>query len=349
MPPLERLRAGIITVIAAALLSWGTTLWLKTRTFDPVNMPVVMGTGKIQTVQFEINLREVYQVDLSVDHDSVCSRVGYTDERWRVYRLRSGTPKKRELQASSEDPRQEGWFIYGFGASPGKYELEWEAPDEPACLNEGHPRLHIFTDSEGYRRAVGLIQFVCVPLGAAGIILVLRGLASWLLGSLWKRRSLRIFPDMVLRNVFSVRRHRPSRLVAELPHFGLFWGCILIILMFMVIILPSRLKFRGLLVNFGNTSVAVWQESPSTETLGVYIDCPGGFYVNGKRLAREELRAKLNEELGKRIVWTVYLEADEQCAFGEAVYAMDTIQGLGARLIWLTPRTRAELNLQKTR
>jgi hypothetical protein len=85
-------------------------------------------------------------------------------------------------------------------------------------------------------------------------------------------------------------------------------------------------------------------ESPWAETLGVYVDGLGQFYVNGRAVAREDLRAKLQEELGRRAVWTVYFEANEDCTFMNATYTFDTIQGLGAKVVWITPRIRQELN-----
>jgi biopolymer transport protein ExbD len=196
----------------------------------------------------------------------------------------------------------------------------------------------------------GLAQYAFLCLGAAGIVLVLRGLSLWLLGPPENRQSLRIFPDLVLRNVLPLRRHRPMALVNEPPHyillsyFPLFYCWMLNISMFLFMV-DTPLTPRGFTVNFGKPRVALWQNSPVTETLGVYVDCPA-FYVNGQRAEREELRAKLKEELGKRIVWTVYLEARDDCRFSDAVYAMDAIHELGGKLVWLTPRTREEINRQ---
>ena len=42
------------------------------------------------------------------------------------------------------------------------------------------------------------------------------------------------------------------------------------------------------------------------------------------------------------MVWSVYYEADRETLFGDTVYTIDTIQGLGARVIWITPRMREE-------
>jgi hypothetical protein len=35
--------------------------------------------------------------------------------------------------------------------------------------------------------------------------------------------------------------------------------------------------------------------------------------------------------------------ADEGCLYADAIYSIDTVQGLGANLIWITPRVRKEL------
>jgi biopolymer transport protein ExbD len=87
----------------------------------------------------------------------------------------------------------------------------------------------------------------------------------------------------------------------------------------------------------------VWARSPWAETLGVYVDARGQFYVNGEPVARKELRSKLKEELGKRMVWTVYFQADEASRFGDTAYTIDTVQGLGAKFEWITPEVRKEL------
>jgi biopolymer transport protein ExbD len=189
------------------------------------------------------------------------------------------------------------------------------------------------------------IQFACLSLGAAGVMAVLQGMSSWLVRPLSRGRSLMVFPDLILRNVIPLRRHRPMPVMNELPDFPLFYCYILSILIF-VSMSSGPLMPRGFLVNFGKPSAAIWQQSPSTETLGVYVNGPSEFYVNGKLVAREELRVTLMQELGKRIVWTVYLEAQENTRFADSVYAMETIQELGARLVWLTPRTREEFDRQ---
>jgi hypothetical protein len=91
----------------------------------------------------------------------------------------------------------------------------------------------------------------------------------------------------VLGSVFPVQRHRPTPLIKDLPNFGLvhssfFLGLIII---FMILTPPTS---KGLLVNLKERN-RVARQSLSSETLGAYVDGKEQFYVNGKRIRREEL------------------------------------------------------------
>ncbi len=68
----------------------------------------------------------------------------------------------------------------------------------------------------------------------------------------------------------------------------------------------------------------------------------GAFYVNGEVVKRADFEAKLREELSHRAEWTVYVEADFETQFADTVYAIDTIQGLGGKVVWITPQMRKE-------
>ena len=66
-----------------------------------------------------------------------------------------------------------------------------------------------------------------------------------------------------------------------------------------------------------------------------------------KQQRREhELRSRLEEGLSGRGVCVVYFEADDNCLYMDAVYAIATIQCLGAKMIWITPKTREEWKSQ---
>jgi len=154
---------------------------------------------------------------------------------------------------------------------------------------------------------------------------------------------LRIFPEMELRNVVPLQRHRPLALFSAPLDFGIAWGSVLMVVAFIFYRgLLMHAPAQGLWVGFSKGNVAQVSESPWKDTLGVYIDRKGRFLVNGQQVDHQSLPLKLQAELGKRMVWTVYFEADNATSFKETVYAIDTIQGLGAKAIWITPKMREE-------
>ena len=98
----------------------------------------------------------------------------------------------------------------------------------------------------------------------------------------------------------------------------------------------------GLPIDFPKHYAATGGKSPWPETVGVYVDALRRFHLNGELTKPENLEQKLKEELNRRIVWTVYVEADRDSVFEDTVHVMDTIQGLGAKVFWITPRMREE-------
>jgi len=77
------------------------------------------------------------------------------------------------------------------------------------------------------------------------------------------------------------------------------------------------------------------------------VDGDSQVYVDSRRIPSEwaageaeELEAKLKEELSRQMVLVgLYFEADYDCL--SWMHSRDrTIQGLGAKVIWITPKTR---------
>ena len=154
---------------------------------------------------------------------------------------------------------------------------------------------------------------------------------------------LRIFPEIPLRYSLAFRQFRPAVKRPELPDFGMYWGWIMMVQLIGFWIMPPRIP-TGLLVRVPSLYVAERPRAPESESLGVYVGAGGRYYVNGQAVAREQLRARLQEELSHRSLWIVYFEGDEDVAYGQVVYAVETIRGLGAQAYFLSPRIRAEFN-----
>jgi biopolymer transport protein ExbD len=347
MAPKTLLKAGLAAIAIAVAAAWGTSAWLKTRVFAPVDQAISLEAGQIESGEFEINLRADYSVYVAVDYSvddyypERCHSEKLDGARWKVYRIGGGEQaKKRELWASAEELRKRGFRGDEFHADTGTYQLEWEVPARAQCLNGRHPRLRVTTSVEDYARNCYLILNLCVSVGSVGGALLLAALIGWIRGVLAERPPLRMFPGMVVRNVIPPQRHRAMALIKEPPNFGLVWGSVLYVLfvIFSGMLMPRMAK--GLFVDIREQDTVMTQKSPWAETLGVYVDGHGKYAVNGQAVAREKLRPKLEEELGRRMVWTVYFEADRDCAFMDATYAFDTIQGLGAKVVWITPGMR---------
>jgi len=186
-----------------------------------------------------------------------------------------------------------------------------------------------------------------VSLAGAGGLLICRAGGRAFVQRWESNRSLRIFPGMALANVLPWHRHRPFPLPALLPNFGLIYGAVLWILVFLFMVLEEPRHYTGLQIELRTRDSVVWQRSPWPETLSVYLGPGERYFINGRIVAKEALRANLQEELNRRMVWTVYFEADGVVLNMDAIYAMDTIQGLGAKLIWITPKVREELEKRR--
>ena len=187
------------------------------------------------------------------------------------------------------------------------------------------------------------IQFFAVSLGSAGFVSIVRGLDRALAKNLPARTLPRIFPELKLRNVTAWNKRSPSHslIPAMLNAFSVSWICVLMsqIILFMAF---QPEPFQGLWVSWEKRSQISAVESPWSRTMSVYVRSPGQFFVNGEVVTRERLEGTLREELGHRAEWTVYVEADPDTRFMDTVYVIDTIQGLGGKVLWITPRTRAE-------
>lgn len=353
MPPKTLAKVGLIALALALLFPWSYGYWLEKRTFEPLDKPVSLEPGKIQTEDFELNLREDYSVRIELDYsaddwnEGKCPFRLWTDVDWKVYRLTGRAIKIGELWASSAEILKGGDIPDGFHGKPGKYRLEWSVPSASACLNARHPRVHVYASSSEYEQFNAYIVFVCIFLAGTGILLILRALGTWIFGHFFNKRPPRMFPEMALRNAIPLKRHQPMALICDMSNFRAIWGGILFLcLTFSLMLTP--LTPKGLLVDFRKQRAVVVEKSPWTETISVYVDARKGFLVNGQPVKREELEAKLKEELSGQMVWTVYFEADYDCLFMGATSAIDTIQGLGAKVIWITPKMREEWKQKNT-
>jgi biopolymer transport protein ExbD len=194
-----------------------------------------------------------------------------------------------------------------------------------------------------YDELAPVLFWFSISLAGAGALLISRS-AFRVLARRWEPdRDLRIFPGVVLRNVFPRIRHRPTLYIVQMPNFGLIYGAVLWILILLFAIVREPHHYYGLPIELRTDNYVIGGKSPWQETLGVYLAVGEKYYINGRPVPRGALGASLQQELSHRMVWTVYFEADPDTMYMDAIYAMDTIRGCGAKLVWITPRVRKEL------
>ena len=178
-------------------------------------------------------------------------------------------------------------------------------------------------------------------------MLLLRAIWIWIQRSLIKQKMLRMVPEMELVYLPRFRKHKPPKALGSLTDIGPAWfGAVSVVAAIFGAIFLQGPRVKGLPILLFKPPIARF-ESPATETLGVYVDRHDEYFVNGEHVERGKLRDKLSEELGRRVVWAVYVEADMSSTYRETVDAIDTIKGLGARAVWITPRMREEWKKDK--
>jgi hypothetical protein len=66
---MRRRKTGLIgfILVLVGVSAYGTSvLWLKTRTMDPVNIPILMTVGHVRTREFKLNVDMPYAIDIEV-------------------------------------------------------------------------------------------------------------------------------------------------------------------------------------------------------------------------------------------------------------------------------------------
>ncbi len=76
---------------------------------------------------------------------------------------------------------------------------------------------------------------------------------------------------------------------------------------------------------------------PWLKPLVLRIDAEERWFLDGEPITPEDFPAALKKSLSRRPDWFVYLEADPELEYRIPARAMDTIQGLHAKVILMPP------------
>jgi hypothetical protein len=164
VPRLVSFSAAVI--VSALVIPQVYRLWLETRSFVALDMPVSLSTGSVRTPDIPVNLGGWYHMAVWVDSDfSGCwtgvSQLAFVSQT-TVY------SNGRVIESSEGRDRYLGHF---YAAGKGHYQVTSQITSDPTCFNAGHPRIGVWTDSGPYvslynemRNAGVVIAIVCVGL-----------------------------------------------------------------------------------------------------------------------------------------------------------------------------------------
>lgn len=327
-------RISLCLILGSIGLFFCSVRWLAPHPNVAFEMPVSLSPGHVITGNFSVAPDSLYYIDIEFDEPSQvrasCKPSSVLSTRWVL------TSEGGEQQHGSSPWEDTGLTIADL-YSKTRYAFDVEILPGASCLNAGHPRLKVQNHPYPSDLYVALTLLPVVLVGT-GFALLIPPYIRWRSA---KIEETRMIPDMVLRSVLPITRHKALATIHGMPHWGLFCGAVLWVLVFIFMIFgPQPLK--GLFVSWKKQDAAVAEKSPWPDAIEVYIHVPARFFVNSEEVDRNDLRSKLIEQLGRRAEWSVYFEADANTTYMDAVYAIDVIQGSGAKLIWVTPKMREQ-------
>lgn len=328
-------RFSVCLMLGGIGLFFGSVHWLAPHPNVALEMPVSLSPGHVITGNFSVAPDSLYYIDIEFDEPSQvrapCKPRSVLSTRWVL------TSERGKREHGSSPWEDTGLTIADLYSEKQRYAFDVEILPGASCLNAGHPRLKVQTHpypSDSYVAST----LLSVVLFGAGLALLIPPYITWRYA---KIEETRMIPDMVLRSVLPITKHKALAPIQGMPHWGLFCGAVLWILIFVFMIFGPQ-PSNGLFVSWKKRDAVVSEKSPWPDTVAVYIHVPARFFVNSEEVDRNDLRSKLIEQLGRRVEWTVYFEADANTSYMNAVYAIDVIQGSGAKLVWVTPKMREQ-------
>jgi hypothetical protein len=184
-----------VALILSGLCSYvGTVAWYRTRTWYPLDVPVVLTVGHVGTPEFTLNLRENFAIQLDVDRrvpKEVMERVLGTGD------LLSSKPAElhgfklawtlssdgRVLKQEISDGHNQGYWgsrtgrLLGyFQAEKGKrYRVDFDVLEDGSELAVYHPRLKVCVDLfalDGYAIGEGITELALLAVAGLGAALL---------------------------------------------------------------------------------------------------------------------------------------------------------------------------------
>jgi len=353
---------GIFGVVVGVVSFAATRHWYDSQHFVVVDKPVSLGPGHIKTGNFQIQIKGSY--DISIESELPyfsynCLLYQVLKTRWVV---RQGGRVIAHLESAGyewEEPGAPitGTNLFSFDADPGTYNLDVEQLADGRCLDAGKPRIRVFLsggDRAEYDDLNARLELVALLSFSVGLIFLFAYCFARLrLGphlfpltpALSERKpawgitglQLRRFPPQSVWSMNPVKNLPTVALVCSLT-----WFIWLVPMWIIYAAGQTRIGSRGLLVSIPRKRVPVSANPVGLTAPLIRIDSMRRVYLNYKQTTREDLPKKLEQELRSLPTPVVYFDADSDIPFMDAAWALDIIQGLGAKTILITPGSKAQ-------
>jgi biopolymer transport protein ExbD len=336
---------GIVLILLGLATYGSIQYWMMTRTFVPVDMPVSLATGHIKTGPFPINLRDVYSIWIDLDEnaqsDATCNAYSSLRTRWVLYRSGQAAEKW-------DYPVLLGTYLEGFYAQKGTYEVDVEVISDASCLNPAHPRLRVTAGKGEYQEEFSPLMWLSVLCIGAGIgLLALFGISQ---RSREGAQAASLNGSQSVVQYFQWAQKLPLKAaLSGLPSFGLVCSLLLswLVMFHMAFHQVGRFHSKGIGTSVMQHVPLAQNSGRWTEPLVLSVRASGPgllptLYLNSKLLSWEELDSALKVELSTRSVWIVYVEADSNVSWQDALRAIDAARGLQAKVVLLTSRPESK-------
>lgn len=159
-------KLGIALILGGIGWFLGHAYWITTRKRIPLDVPISLSRGHIETDDFQVNLASGYDVEIEVENTAALPNLECL--MWGCYespaalraRWTLSSTRGRPEGSGSTDQTNGGSGLIGtvgrkigyFRSSGGRYRLDLDVLSDTAMLNAGNPRLKVEADGNGYNR-----------------------------------------------------------------------------------------------------------------------------------------------------------------------------------------------------
>ncbi|ABF43146.1 hypothetical protein Acid345_4146 [Candidatus Koribacter versatilis Ellin345] len=183
-------RVGLLILLAGAILFAGSTYWMNTRDYRPLDSEFSFAPGKAQ-YSFDVNMNGVYDFGFAIKDTVIgeerirCLLSDCGDHKnifhahWKV------TQRGRVIaEGNTDGGKEEDWYsfehhsrtIASLPLARGSYVFEVELLSDASLLNQGEPRVFAMADwstGKDVRERDTLLRTVASFLAAIGLAIVL--------------------------------------------------------------------------------------------------------------------------------------------------------------------------------